>query len=603
LSDYSEVWLVDTEFHQPPGERPEPICLVGRELWTGFTLRMWQDELSEWPEPPYPVGPNSLFIAYLASAELGCHLSLGWALPECVLDLYVEFRHKCNGIDPPNGFGLLGALAYHGLDVMDAAEKRSMQQLAMRGPPFTDSERRALLAYCERDVNALEKLLRAMEPGIDLPRAVACRGRYMRAVARMEATGVPIDMPTLERLRDGWDLIQDGLIADVDQRFGVFEGRTFKAERWARWLGQHNLPWPVLESGELALDEDTFREMARTNSDVSLMHELRVSLSQLRLNGLTVGKDGRNRVMLSPFRAKTSRNQPSNTQFIFGPSTWVRGLIKPETDRSVAYLDWEQQEFGIAAYLSGDPVMIEGYASGDPYLSFGQQSGRIPTDATKRTHAMERELFKQVTLAVQYGMGEVSLAQRINQPVPYARDLLRLHHATYPRFWEWSDGAEMFAMLNGWLYTVFGWVRRVGRKDNPRSLRNFPCQANGAEMLRLACCLATERGINVAAPIHDALLIEAPTREIYNVVTEVQELMAKASALVLSGAELRADARIVEWPDRYMDERGRGFWNRVMDMLPSQEELIPFQRRRPIPAVYDPETGTVRGYVEWAGAF
>ena len=35
-------------------------------------------------------------------------------------------------------------------------------------------------------------------------------------------------------------------------------------------------------------------------------------------------------------------------------------------------------------------------------------------------------------------------------------------------------------------------------------------QANGAEMLRLACCFATERGVRVCAPVHDAILIEAP---------------------------------------------------------------------------------------------
>jgi hypothetical protein len=33
-------------------------------------------------------------------------------------------------------------------------------------------------------------------------------------------------------------------------------------------------------------------------------------------------------------------------------------------------------------------------------------------------------------------------------------------------------------------------------------------------MLRLACCLATERGVRVAAPIHDALLVEAPIEDL-----------------------------------------------------------------------------------------
>jgi hypothetical protein len=59
--------------------------------------------------------------------------------------------------------------------------------------------------------------------------------------------------------------------------------------------------------------------------------------------------------------------------------------------------------------------------------------------------------------------------------------------------------------------TVFGWPVRVGDRSNPRFLRNFPMQANGAEMLRVACCLGTERrGIEICAPIHDAVLICAP---------------------------------------------------------------------------------------------
>ena len=92
----------------------------------------------------------------------------------------------------------------------------------------------------------------------------------------------------------------------------------------------------------------------------------------------------------------------------------------------------------------------------------------------------------------------VALARRIGRPPIEARELLRLHRETYPKFWSWSDAIEQHAMLNGHLHTSFGWTVRVGTDANPRSLRNFPMQANGAEMLRLACCLATERGIQVS---------------------------------------------------------------------------------------------------------
>ena len=125
----------------------------------------------------------------------------------------------------------------------------------------------------------------------------------------------------------------------------------------------------------------------------------------MRLNDLAVGRDGRNRVLLSPFNTKTGRNSPSNKRFVFGPSAWFRGLIKPPPGHGLAYIDWSAQEYGIAAALSGDPLMIEAYRSGDPYLAFGKQIGTVPAGGTKATHRIERDLFKLVILATQYGQG------------------------------------------------------------------------------------------------------------------------------------------------------------------------------------------------------
>ena len=110
---------------------------------------------------------------------------------------------------------------------------------------------------------------------------------------------------------------------------------------------------------------------------------------------------------------------------------------------------------------------------------------------------------------------------------------------------------------------MFGWHVHVGENPNPRSLRNFPMQANGAEMLRIACCLATERGIEVCAPVHDAILICAPLDRLDAEIARMREAMAEASRVVLGGFEIRTDAKLVNYPDRYMDERGRVMWEKV----------------------------------------
>ena len=86
-----------------------------------------------------------------------------------------------------------------------------------------------------------------MLPHINLPWALL-RGRFMKAVALIEWNGVPIDTTTLALLWQYWVDIQDDLIAAVDADYGVFDGRSFRLERWERWLVAHGIPWPRLEA-------------------------------------------------------------------------------------------------------------------------------------------------------------------------------------------------------------------------------------------------------------------------------------------------------------------------------------------------------------------
>ena len=442
----------------------------------------------------------------------------------------------------------------------------------MRGGPWSASDRAHILDYCDSDVAALDRLLTRMAPLIDLPRALV-RGRYMAAAARMEWNGVPIDRPVLELLRDRWDEIKGRLIDEIDGAFHVFENDTFKRARFEQYLAREGIPWPRLASGALDLSDDTFRQIARSEPRVAPLRELRDSLSKMRLSALSVGSDARNRALLSAFSSRTGRNQPSNSKFIFGPSVWLRGLIRPEPGAAIAYIDWASQEFGIAAALSGDKRMLAAYASGDPYLAFAKQAGAVPPDATKQSHKRERDVFKTVLLGVGYGMEANALAGRLGILPIEARELLQKHRETYPAFWKWSQNVVDAAMIGQPVSTVFGWVLHPAADANPRSLRNYPMQANGAEMLRIACCLGTERGVRICAPVHDAILIEAAADEIEAEVERMHEYMRKASRIVLGGFELRTEADIVRWPDRYSDPRGKVMWGRVMRLI-EQEALV-----------------------------
>jgi hypothetical protein len=722
LRRFREVWLQDFEFGAPPGGRPEPRCLAARELSSGRLVRLWLDG-QDVPAPPFDTGPDVLHVAYYASAEWGCYLALGWPLPACVLDLYAEFRCLTNGRHLPHGAGLLGALAHFGLD-MSAVEKEELRALALRGGSYLDAERQALLDYAQADADALAHLLPRMLPQIDLPRALAIRGRYTLATARMERNGVPLDAEALAVLRENWDPIKARVAGAVnrlcgvfvptgrldlrpDSRFGaavletarqwgldphrlaevalmlwrqeregtaeVLEARRvarratglsparvrrleeagrdhldvpgldvqarelagahpalgigrgydgedgyddtdhaarlwdrlreldprprprhdpgllrdaaehlcglsrdddlsgplrFSARHFAAYLHRHGIPWPRLPSGKPALDEATFRTMAKVYpAIVGPVREARHALGQMRLADLACGSDGRNRVLLSAFRSRTGRNQPSNSRFIFGPSCWLRSLIAPGPGRALAYVDWSQQELAIAARLSGDERMQECYRSGDFYLTFGRMAGAVPAGATKETHGRERDQFKVVALGVLYGLGADSLAAQLGVPACRGRDLLEMHRRTFRRFWEWSDTVVLAAQARGWMRTCFGWRLHVGPDANPRSLRNWPMQSHGAEMMRVAAILMTERGLCVCAPVHDAFLIEAPEAGIGDAVGQAQRAMVEASAAVLPGFPLRTEAKVVRHPDRYSDPRGAQMWGLVWGLI------------------------------------
>lgn len=564
---FREIWVLDFEFHAPPGEQPEPLCLVANEMRTGRRVDLWQDQLHQ-GHPPFLIQPDVLFVAYFASAEIGCFLQLGWLVPSNVLDLYAEFRNRTNGQATPSGNGLLGALDYFGLPGIAAAAKDEMRDLAIRGGPYPLNERRELLDYCAADVDATARLFERMRPGLDLGLALL-RGQYTAAVASMERTGIPVDTGLLSELLEHWPQIQARLVEEVDQAFGVFDGLVFKQGRFEAFLVANGIPWPRLDSGALALDDETFEAMELSYPIIKPLHELRSALAQMRRINLCVGSDHRARCLLSPFQSRTGRNQPSNSRFLFGMSAWLRGLTRPEPGMGLAHIDWSQQEFGIAAHLSGDTAMCHAYESGDPYLEFAKQAGAAPPNATKESHGPIRERFKACVLAVQYGMGEQGLARRLGVTVVEARDLLAHHRRTFSRFWRWSEGVVAYGQLGRKLWTTFGWELNVEGAVNPRALANFPMQANGAEMLRLACIYLARAGILVCAPVHDAVLIEAPLGELEATAEKAQALMAQASSVVLGGPALRSDAELIRHPDRFSDKRGAGMWQLVNELLAS----------------------------------
>ena len=588
LLPFREIWLLDFEFQGAP-EKSWVVCMVAREFRSGRVIRMWRDDLVKLPHAPFDVGPDTVVVAYYASAEIGCFLALGWPLPTNLLDLFTEHRCATNGLQLSGGKpnSLVSALRYRGLPSIGAEQKSATIELITSKRVFSDGEHQTILDYCESDVDALHALLPAMAPTLELPQALR-RGRYMAAAARIEAVGIPIDVDLHAELVREWGPLKHSLVATVGVQYGdVYDGLSFRSERFRAYLtAQGILPhWPTDLDGKLLLDDQTFRDMAQFYPGLQPLHELRSTLGRLRLTGLEIGSDRRNRVMLSPFSSRTGRNQPSNTRFIFGPATWMRGLIRPDPGQALAYIDWSSQEIGIAAGLSGDERLIDAYKSGDIYMAFARDAKLVPANATKKSHPDKRAVCKTIVLGLGYGMGADTMAARAHISVPEARELRRQHQTVYRKYWKWSEDTVSTALYQNEIATRYGWRQHinVGHEanyssrrvrghiesrygPNARALMNFPMQAGGAEAMRLAAIAATEAGIEVCAPVHDAFLIAAPVGKI-NEETARMRLIMSAAGQAVAGLPIATEVKQVLYPDRYMDERGVKMWGTVQALL------------------------------------
>jgi hypothetical protein len=103
---------------------------------------------------------------------------------------------------------------------------------------------------------------------------------------------------------------------------------------------------------------------------------------------------------------------------------------------------------------------------------------------------------------------------------------------------------------------------------------NFMAQAGGSDVMRLVSIVATECGITIAAPVHDAFWILAPLEELDSTIARMTDIMMEAGRLVATiPIRVKVEA-IVRWPQclgdvRAPDAKGQAMWCEVRELIRS----------------------------------
>jgi DNA polymerase family A len=571
------------EYQLVAGDLPKPLCMVAYVLNGNLeyvhTIKLWRGNFG--PKPPFDIGPDTLFVGYSTWAELTCFLVLGWKFPQHIFDLHTAYLAESNILrpyDPDEIYKkprkrLPDACRAYGIKGWENIDKEAMSKDIGEGR-WRDYGQEAILDYCQADVDASVKLLRAqVRSRIDSDLVLHWSNYSGKVVAQVQARGMLIDMEL-------WNLVQENkaavildLLRQFDPSFGSansiynLDGST-SYDQLERWLTSAGVTaWPHLESGKLDTRGDAFRLMYHVPG-IEGLHALRDSLRVITGASLPIGRDGRNRPSLFPFGTTTGRN--AHARSLYNAHAGMRSFMVFPPDKIGVYLDWRTQEVAVAASRSEDQALINAYLGGDVYYAFARDSG-LTTDPDqihwKKHDKPMRQRVKALQLAVNYGIGVPSLAKGLDRHPLIASYLIEKHRRMYPCFWQWREDQVQIAMLDRRLESVFGWPLHLSTSPNKRTLYNFPMQSGGAEMLRLAAWRLCEAGLIPNMLVHDAILLELDNEE---QVAHAIEIMRKAGQDVCDGLDVGVDVnQLLKHGERYQDDRpmAQKMWKTIMSTL------------------------------------
>ncbi len=360
-------------------------------------------------------------------------------------------------------------------------------------------------------------------------------------LARMEQTGVKVDLGSLRDFADGLRRKMVEREAEVrrladdptlnilsPKQIGVVLFEKLKLDPKARKPKSGN--WPT--------DEQTLSHLADRSPIIDAILDYRGLRKLLStyiepFAGYISPKDGRvhttfNQALTSTGRLSSSnpnlQNIPVRTEegreirkaFVAGEEGWV-----------MMSADYSQIELRLMAHLSGDAHLVDAFRHGlDVHAATAAKIFRIPLEEVT---ADQRRIAKTANFGIMYGISSFGLAERLRCPRSEARQIIDDYFASFPSIRGFIDATVAQARERGYVETLFGrrrYIADIGagnaalRALAERNAVNAPIQGTAADIIKLAM-IAVDRRLReggfrsrMVLQIHDELLLEVPQDEI-----------------------------------------------------------------------------------------
>ena len=573
--NFDHVVVYDYEFSQTAGNNPDPVCVTYKDLKTDKIVQQWlvgQDSVC-----PFPLS-RTLFICHNAVAEVSCDIVRGFVKPKFIWDSFIEEKKMLNG-KIKRGFGLLDTCERYNIKgVMSVAHKTLWRDTIINNyPNYTEDEKKGILSYNLEDVLTNEKLFYAQLEKLSyknddhhqIVSQAMFHGRSMGVCAQVEHNGIPVNLDLYNDLNDNYEEVKKLEIEELIKVFDCYNGDKFSNKKFAIAIEKEGLTerWPKTDKGRLKTDDRTIYRFADSCPAIQQYRSSKFIIESRKLKGYQIGKDGRSRTSLRMFGQITGRTNVSTAVNPFGAPRRMRTIIGTTKDKLIVYADWKSQESVIQAYLSKDTNMIAAVKSGDPYLHTAKLVNAVPQNATKKSHAKVREIYKQSFLAISYGQTPFGLKNKLGIPLANATFIHGAIINAYSVYQVWIQSLKDFAMQRGYFITKYGWKYWLSDRElvNPRSLGNWPIQSHGSEIMRRAMIELDDAGFEISMTVHDAVLIHMDRKDFRVKVEAIQKIMSTAAKEII-GSEIAVDIKLIT--HSYIQEgEHKTMWNKLYEKI------------------------------------
>jgi DNA polymerase I len=370
---------------------------------------------------------------------------------------------------------------------------------------------------------------RSLHDTIELPLAPV--------LARMERTGVAIDLHVLDEIRARLAARSDDLEREVHDH----AGRTFNVGSGAQLqqvlFEELELPKTRRIKTGYSTDASALQNLLGLHPIVEAVMEWREVTKLLTtyvdaLPPLVDPTTGRIHTTLSQTIAATGRLSSSNPNLQNIPVRRAEGreirraFVPGQGFAQLLVADYSQIELRIMAHLSGDEGLLEAFSSlEDIHATTAAKVFDLPLEAVD---GALRDRAKAVNYGLAYGLSSYGLGQQLGIPPDEAQEIVDAYFERFPKVRSFLDGAVVAATNDGYTTTLFGRRRYLPdlRSDNrnrrqmaERMALNAPIQGTAADVIKLAM-IELQRALDRSGlvtqqllQVHDEVILEVPRSE------------------------------------------------------------------------------------------